>query len=72
MANGATSTPKSIKAADSKSAKAKNKKKDADEAKAEKEASVPKEPELSPEDRRVRKQVGRLGGVTRITTSKHH
>ncbi len=70
VANGATSTPKSTKAADSKSAKSKNKKKDADEAKVEKEASAPKEPELSPEDRRVRKQVRRLAHVTRITTSK--
>ena len=55
-ANGGTSTPKSTKAADSKSSKAKSKKKDADEKKSEKE-STPKEPELSAEDKHVRKEV---------------
>jgi hypothetical protein len=55
-ANGATATPKSTKqAAESKSSKAKSKKKDADE-KAEKE-STPKEPELSAEDKHIRKEV---------------
>jgi hypothetical protein len=54
-ANGATATPKSTKTADSKSSKAKSKKKDADE-KAEKE-STPKEPELSAEDKHIRKEV---------------
>ncbi|KAL2172450.1 hypothetical protein VTG60DRAFT_5725 [Thermothelomyces hinnuleus] len=53
-ANGATATPKSTKAADSKSAKSKGKKKDADEGKAQ-EAAVTKEPELSAEEKYIRK-----------------
>ena len=54
-ANGAAATPKSSKAAESKSAKSKSKKaKEADEAKAE---AAPKEPELSAEDKRARKEV---------------
>jgi hypothetical protein len=55
-ANGATATPKSTKAAESKSAKSKSKKKDADDKKAE-EAAAAKEPELSAEDKHVRKSV---------------
>ena len=54
-ANGATATPKPTKAAESKSAKSKSKKKDADEKKAEEAAA--KEPELSAEDKHVRKSV---------------
>ncbi|KAL2256827.1 hypothetical protein VTK26DRAFT_1062 [Humicola hyalothermophila] len=53
-ANGATSTPKSGKASEPKGAKSKSKK--ADEKKAEEKVSTPKEPELSPEDRRARKE----------------
>ncbi|KAL2018871.1 hypothetical protein VTK56DRAFT_296 [Thermocarpiscus australiensis] len=57
-ANGSTSTPKSTKAAESKSAsKSKPKKaKEAEEKKAEKVVAAPKEPELSPEDRHARKE----------------
>ncbi|KAK4128400.1 hypothetical protein N657DRAFT_564217 [Parathielavia appendiculata] len=51
--NGATSTPKSTKAAEAKSAKAKPKKKEADE---KKEAPASKEPELSAEERHLRKE----------------
>jgi len=53
-ANGATATPKSTKTAESKSAKSKSKKKDADEKKAQ-EAAAAKEPELSAEDKHIRK-----------------
>lgn len=60
-ANGAAASPKSAKAAQPKSAKSKAKKaKNAEEAEeevVEKEDVAPKEPELSPEDRRVRKEV---------------
>ncbi|KAK4237851.1 hypothetical protein C8A03DRAFT_34150 [Achaetomium macrosporum] len=55
-ANGATSTPKSAKTAESKGAKPKSKKaKEADE-KAEKEVTAPKEPEISSEERHLRKK----------------
>jgi hypothetical protein len=55
--NGAasTSTPKATKATESKSAKSKTKK--TNEAQVEKEMSVPKEPEYTPEERRARKEV---------------
>lgn len=56
-ANGAASTPKSTKATETKGAKSKSKKKDADEKMAEKESATPKEPELSAEDKHVRKEV---------------
>ncbi|KAH6854475.1 hypothetical protein B0I37DRAFT_31641 [Chaetomium sp. MPI-CAGE-AT-0009] len=52
--NGGTATPKSTKATDSKSAKSKSKKKDSDDKKAE-EAAAAKEPELSAEDKHIRK-----------------
>lgn len=55
--NGAafTFTPKATKATESKSAKPKTKK--TNEAQVEKEMSVPKEPEYTPEERRARKEV---------------
>lgn len=57
--NGTTSTPKaSSKATESKSAKSKT----TTDAPAEKEMSVPKEPEYTPEERHARKEV-RIGSV---------
>lgn len=57
-ANGPTATPKSSKAGEPKTTKPKTKKaKEGEEKKAEKEVATPKEPELSPEDRRLRKEV---------------
>ncbi|KAK4131873.1 hypothetical protein BT67DRAFT_137269 [Trichocladium antarcticum] len=61
-ANGAAASPKSAKAAQPKSAKSKAKKaknaeeEEEEEAVVEKEDVAAKEPELSPEDRRVRKE----------------
>lgn len=57
-ANGAANTPKSAKTTDSKSAKSKGKKKDADEEKSQ-ETAVTKEPELSAEEKYARKTVCR-------------
>ncbi|KAL2143024.1 hypothetical protein VTI28DRAFT_421 [Corynascus sepedonium] len=53
-ANGTAATPKSTKGIESKSAKSKSKKKDADEGNAQ-EAAASKEPELSAEDKHTRK-----------------
>ncbi|KAK3335532.1 hypothetical protein B0T19DRAFT_10915 [Cercophora scortea] len=57
-ANGASSTPKAAKAtAEPKASKTKTKKtKEVEEKKVEKEASVPKDPELSPEEKHARKE----------------
>jgi hypothetical protein len=63
VANGATSTPKSTKATEPKSAKSKPKKAKEAEEKVEKEDLTPKEPELSPEDRRARKEVLLTGSL---------
>lgn len=57
--NGTTSTPKTT---ESKSAKSKSKK--ATEAPVEKEMSVPKEPEYTPEERHARKEVCTYAGLT--------